>query len=1286
MSDDGSKEEAEPQETAKIRIALKAMWDASLTYDLLDDPSDDPEDDQGPVFVGRTEFLGALVNAIGQPDRRGTYLVSGYRGVGKTSLIIQATRLARARLQAEGWRLLPVVLNVSEVSASLDPLSTVERSPLQIDARRLLTALLRALRNRVPMRTTAKRDGMDALAEKIQWAYQKAEATKYTETEQQRAESVDTTARESKRIINVADVLKLVAVVALLGAAAAEGVALLGSVINQLHVIAIALAGVAIFSFQRSVTITRKSTQALSASSELVRDNSVHQLESELKDILERLYKEKRRTVIILEELDKIDDQQGGQLDSVIRYFKNLFTQAPALFFFVTDKNYYDLIAKKIELARSQRSYAIEHTFFTHRLFVSRPNIEECLQYMMAALLVPDDSQQVEVIAKAQGNRIRSLEEMSSTEQFIRVLLFRSQGHFFDLKNEMRQFVRVNPTGSWLESDEGMMPKSERALAAFQFLVDQKMLSYRFGGSNDYANEELRNYLFSVFESLGSSELQQIAHFYPVLGSDGDPLTLDERRRITEAVGSLIEDLERGGAIKQLPPDPSTVENGQPDGRFTWKEQAAVSFVPIVRAEAHEEVLFADLSRIAAWADTLSQHGLLWHPGDSTTSTQALSVRLAQQVQTMKRSPTAIPIEDSVLLRREAEKAIAPFLELAVSTHLQRLTGIYQLDLISTSKKTPPNTFVLSQGNSSAMYSVLLVYEFFDHAEGDEIQLPRPSAESELLAVVDVVLDEPIMTSPQLSVEAPASKLIPKEVDKNPFLVTVPFYENLGAEAVADQWGERTADELRFAQLWCRSEIWRKSDIPRTTEPAGPYVLLTSDETQREMPSLSDAFNAWLETDDSVLAWAPDSGPWSYIIGQPSPIADEQLTAALGNQSKIVVSPYTTFTPERGVMTDQEAASAERLHAAGRTVYRLQNNYAGWGGQDQLLKLSSRGRVLLETPDLDWLPPGPGAPGVSVVYLQNPQIDLVNVARLVQGHYRRHAVSLLQESAQAGKARPMAELVRLLADNDPEEARTWRTQLAASGDADAMLEAAQSIEGNHADDAAELYRKAAEAGNARGMSRLVILLADRDPEEARTWRTQLAASGDANAILAAARSISDNHADDAAALYRKLAEAGNARGMSRLVRLLADRDPEEARTWRTRLADSGEQYEIWDTAQAIEGNHPSDAAELYRKLAEAGDTDATVELVSLLADNDAEEARTWRTRLAESGIQYQIRKAAGRIERDHPDDAAELYRKLAEAGDTDAMSKLVSLLADRDPEEARTWKMQLEKSQDSENG
>ena len=566
-------------EQLSVRVPLLPGWDASLTYDLLDDPN---ESIPKGIFVGRGTLLGPLVNALAQPHQRGTYLISGYRGVGKTSLIIEAMLRARGELENRDWSLLPIVLNVSEVSASLSSASDAEQVELAIDARKLLTALLRAIRNhlsreeerRLPpvdgkatstdarklltarLRALRKRFSRQeqprppSIADKVMSTYRKAESTRFTYTQTQRTEALVTVAKEKTRAFQVADVMKLLGAGLLLAAIVAEGTVWLGA-IDQFHAAAVALAGLAVLSFGSSRVMKQTKSNTDADTFELVFDNSLHQLESELKDILEDLNKEKRRTVIVLEELDKIDDDQGRQLESVIRYFKNLFTQAPALFFFVTDKYYYDAVGNRIDAERAKGSYAIEHTFFTHRIFVVRPGIEECLSYLREIFVADQAVAEVDLIARFSESRSRPIADMSPLEKCLRVLLFRSQGHFFDLKNQLRQFVRVDGEQATLEFDDALMSQSEQALAAFQFLVEQKMHTYRFGGGRDYANEALRSCLFAVFDQMGSQQGRDIGSLYPAEGYIGERLSLSERSRIIEALDTLVEDLERGKSLER---------------------------------------------------------------------------------------------------------------------------------------------------------------------------------------------------------------------------------------------------------------------------------------------------------------------------------------------------------------------------------------------------------------------------------------------------------------------------------------------------------------------------------------------------------------------------------------------------------------------------------------------------------------------------------------------------------------------------------------------------------------
>src|SRR5690349_343123 len=120
-------------------VPIRPDWDAALVYD----DANDAVTAGGHVFVGRRDLLDVLLGAMRQPDRRGTFLVSGYRGAGKSTLLIESIRAARRDI-GKPWRLLPIVLNASEVSASL---TASDGKKLEIGAVQLLAALIRTLRN-----------------------------------------------------------------------------------------------------------------------------------------------------------------------------------------------------------------------------------------------------------------------------------------------------------------------------------------------------------------------------------------------------------------------------------------------------------------------------------------------------------------------------------------------------------------------------------------------------------------------------------------------------------------------------------------------------------------------------------------------------------------------------------------------------------------------------------------------------------------------------------------------------------------------------------------------------------------------------------------------------------------------------------------------------------------------------------------------------------------------------------------------------------------------------------
>ena len=627
-----------------LRIRIRSDWDAALTYDSLYE-----ESENRPVFVGREVLIAPLVVEITEPNKRGTYLISGYRGTGKTTLLIEALSRAKKQLAASNIRLFPLVLNVSEVSASLGNSAADTPLRLDIDPRRILIALIRTIRDGI-QRLPSSDKSLEELAQTVDYVYQKATAARFSSLGKTSQEDTRSRSWELALALEDKNVLKTLAAISGAAAVAFEAAALIGPSLGWFHAAAVALAAVFAVSFAASMKRSRSQRQTETRETALEYDNSLQQLETDLKDIFASLKKNRLRTVVVMEELDKIDDPKGQQLAAVIRYFKNLFTQAPALFFFVTDKGYFDIIASAIKRARRGRSYAVEHTFFTHRIFVGRPTTEESLQFIAAITDDENDRKAIETVAQTLGKPGR-IDEVAQLGRFIRVVLFYAANHLFDLKNELRRFARNTEeqrngkperVSSFVIDDQTTLPPEEAALAVFQDLIVEKSRSFEIKGGRAYANETLADSLYAVFNEVGSKQPQHIDSFLPMSDPDAtDALLLDEQldlreaTRVREAVYSLVDDLERGRALESRDPTGNT---------FTWRPDAAQAFRYVRQFQKHEESLIAELLRYAALANTLPSEGKDPHP---------LSLELEQRVNELRKAPEPLTADFALAQQRD---------------------------------------------------------------------------------------------------------------------------------------------------------------------------------------------------------------------------------------------------------------------------------------------------------------------------------------------------------------------------------------------------------------------------------------------------------------------------------------------------------------------------------------------------------------------------------------------------------------------------------------------------------
>ena len=917
------------------RIELAANWDVALSYDILDLPRDGhvPRARARPVFVGRRELLGPLVNAIADHDRRGTYLISGYRGAGKTSLLIEAARRAKDELEPDR-HLLPIVLNVSEVSASLDSSVAVSPRTLSVDARRLLTAMLRALHSALPDIKAVTADhaaDADKLERRITLGYRKAGAAQYTERQRSNVASSRSTETTVTRAFQSPDVLRAIAAVAavaaiiLVGWAAARSA--LGVVVGAIG----GLAGVAVISYARSRSVSNKSAVDEVEEQDITFDNSLHRLEGDLKDILAGLHRLGLRTIVVLEELDKLPDDAGDQLDRVIRYFKNLFTQAPALFFFLTDKEYYDYVARKIAEARSRKTYALEHTFFTTRLFVRRPSAEDCIDYLDAVFVGPEAHEIVSLVRDTDGSlRTRPLAEMTSLgEQFVRALLFMAQDHVFDLKNEIRRYVRVADDGtSWVEFNTTSFRPNEQARATLQFLLEQKIRSYRFGGGRDYADEVLRDCLSAVFADLDSTVEREVAHYYPRPGSEGDELTPGVQRQIRSAVDSLVRDLVTGGAVEQL----SKTVDGVTLSVVVWREDGAAMFRPPANLEPHELELVRHLTLLTADLGTLFDYNGRFQDtvalAEVATQGRTLRGELAGRTESFGEASVAMTAETAAEQTRRADRDVADLMARAASVLRSRLEQVYGMSLDAANPdasaslwSVPAKAATLGSG---AAGQVLVVFGTDPERRSEALYALRAGlTPSRLVALV--VVD----TAPSGSFRSGADRgAWERELEalapSAPLLRWVAIDQGLptsirsGREPSPDVWGRRLAEEILYAALWTQAEERLPGSV---SDPPGPVWRRAGDGSEEEHATLAAAVSRWFDSPDAMLATpGPPVGPHLEQVvtalatsdGLDGPLAIVVPASALAEPVHLFHA-YSFARPERVAEIVRGMVADERL-------------------------------------------------------------------------------------------------------------------------------------------------------------------------------------------------------------------------------------------------------------------------------------------------------------------------------------------------------------------------------------
>ena len=225
----------------------------------------------------------------------------------------------------------------------------------------------------------------------------------------------------------------------------------------------------------------------------LTSDNSLHQVETDLREILAELARVQRandgRARGARQDRPKT---RREQLKDVIRYFKNLFTQAPALFFFLTDKEYFDGDGQQ-DRGRPREGVLCSRAHLLHPARLRRAAVlEECLEYFGEVMPGAGPARSARS-ARPRDDRVGrgrrhvaprsgSCAGSCSTRRTICSICksadapLRAGGARMAARLEFDERAVSSPGGG------------DRRVV--QFLLEQKVPAYRFGGGRDYGERE----------------------------------------------------------------------------------------------------------------------------------------------------------------------------------------------------------------------------------------------------------------------------------------------------------------------------------------------------------------------------------------------------------------------------------------------------------------------------------------------------------------------------------------------------------------------------------------------------------------------------------------------------------------------------------------------------------------------------------------------------------------------------------------------------------------------------
>jgi len=486
-----------------MKLILKYDWDIPLQSPLS-------EEETKGHFAGREKELQPLIHEILR-KKNGSIFISGYRGVGKTTLVYKALSDAKKKNK----NIIIVLINAAQLEA--------ESENQNIDARRIIENLIRRLysitrnydfenpgsqdlknineswkRNinfgklveKIKSPSATQHSDLnysEELKNDIEILYRKAIASEFKiiESTCNSQEFSKEILKEKKIGISLTQVnLKNPIFLLFLGVALAfQFVEItsseeLNKVIPLLLAFPIPFVLNMLYNYRDRSKISKEEERKTKKLYEI--DNSIGNLEFDLENIHRKISKE-HNLIYVIDELDKLNTENVME---VLKFFKNLFTLSNALFIFIAGEEMYNVEKNNKNSYRPK-----EYTYFTSKYFISRPLVEDLDNYF---------------------NNIcenKNEDRKSDFDNLKRALFFEAENDFFDLKTCIKDRII-----SFDENDKPIIEiekindediQKARLHKAITILFEENYLSSNQSKWRD--NEDLLRELFKYASKIHSS-------------------------------------------------------------------------------------------------------------------------------------------------------------------------------------------------------------------------------------------------------------------------------------------------------------------------------------------------------------------------------------------------------------------------------------------------------------------------------------------------------------------------------------------------------------------------------------------------------------------------------------------------------------------------------------------------------------------------------------------------------------------------------------------------------------